>query len=54
MKSQNWKIQLEWSRPFAALFEWVPLVQIKCKMAHWKAWSVYFPSQVEFLDLELI
>ena len=23
-------------------------------MAHWKAWSVYFPSQVEFLDLELI
>jgi len=61
LKSQNWQVQLEWSRPllewsrpFAALFEWVPVVQIKCKMAHWKALSVYFPSQVEFLDLELI
>ena len=40
--------------PFAATFEWVPLVQIRCKMAHWKAWSVYFPSQVDFRNLVLI
>jgi len=61
LKSQNWqnwlewsRPLLEWSRPFAATFDWVPLVQIMCKMAHWKDWSIYFPSQVEFMDLELI
>ena len=53
-KCEFWQIWKFWSRPFTAVFEWVPLVQIRCKMAHWKAWPVYFASQVEFLNLVLI
>ena len=53
-KWSNLAIFPEWSRPFVALVEGLPGVQIRCKIARWKGLGVYFPTQVEFLNLELI
>ena len=42
------------SHLLAALFEGLPEVQIRCRIAHWKGLEVYFPTQLELLNLELI
>ena len=39
------------SRHFETKFEALPEVQIEPKCACWKALPVYFPTQVEFLNL---
>ena len=42
------------SHLLVALFEGLPGVQIRCRIAHWKGMEVYFPTQLEFLNWELI
>ena len=39
---------------FQADFEVAPDIQIELMIARWKALDVDFPTQVEFLNLELI
>ena len=39
---------------FGADFEALPEVQIESKIACWKDLPVYFPTLVEFLDLDVI
>ena len=35
-------------------FEALPEVQIELMIARWKSLPIYFPTQVEFLDLDVI
>ena len=35
-------------------FEALPEVQIELMIARWKSLDVYYPTQVEFLDLDVI
>ncbi len=42
------------SRYFGADLEVLPCVQMRQKRACWKGWDVYFPTQVEFLNLVII
>ena len=39
---------------FQAEFEVLPGIQIELMIARWKAMDVEYPTQVEFLNLELI
>ena len=39
---------------FQAEFEVVPGIQIELMIARWKALDVYLPTQVEYMNLELI
>ena len=39
---------------FEPVFEALPEVQIDLMIAHWKSLSVYYPTQVEFFDLDVI
>ena len=41
-------------RHFGADFEALPKVQIEPKIGNWKSLPVYFPTQVEFLNLDVI
>ena len=41
-------------RHFEPVFEALPEVQIELMIARWKALDVYYPTQVEFLDLDVI
>ena len=53
----NWSKQANFpnrSRTFTALFEGLPGVPIRYKIARWKGMRVYFPTPPEFLNLELI
>ena len=46
--------KLNASRHFEPVFEALPEVQIELMIARWKALSIYYPTQVEFLDLDVI
>ena len=39
------------SRHFQAQFEAPPEVKIELMIARWKSQPIYFPTQVEFIDL---
>ena len=43
--------KLNVSRHFEPVFEALPEVKIELMIARWKYLPVYFPTQVEFLDL---
>ena len=46
--------KLNAARHFEPIFGALPEVQIELMIARWKALSVYYPTQVEFFNLELI
>ena len=46
--------KLNASRHFEPIFEELPEVQIELMIACWKGLDVYYPTQVEFLDLDVI
>ena len=46
--------KLNASRHFGADFEALTEVQIRLMIARWKYLYVYYPTQVEFLDLDVI
>ena len=46
--------KLNVSRPFDLIFEALPEVQIELMIARWKSLDVYYPTQVELLDFDVI
>ena len=46
--------KLNASHQFGPIFEALPEVQIELMIARWKALSVYYPTQLEFFDLDVI
>ena len=46
--------KLNASRHFGGDFEALPEVPIELMIARWKALSVYYPTQVEFFNLDVI
>ena len=47
-------LELYASRAFQPIFGALPGIKIKLMIACWKALDVFYPSQVEFPNLELI